>query len=412
MFLHKNLTDVSLQTPEDSSMASHFLFFLTELVNRSPHVASLRLNSSAGFVLEHKTGIATSLSGLQNLTFLALPSFCLSQELVASIGTLPKLVHLDLNATSPDENKDTIELCAVPPCPSQHLFPRLESISRLTGSIQPVCNFLSAISNGQNLSDLNVGLGNYNEEALRVLLRHAAETCPNLKFLGVNEDARLEADTPFGSPLSSLTSTTLCQLTRFQNLEKLLIEHYNASAMTDADLLKLVIALPRITVLSLRCIPVSTSRPKLTLRALHLLSRFYRIGGGAGRKQRLECLHLHVDATNWPNNIRHLIRTEDIRPFESLKFLVVSASPIGDSNTDDIALYLSRILPAECLFWWLSSSGLLHGRLQLPLGSTPDNNPNHCADVKEMERRDEKWHGVMASFDLIKQYRLMDASGR
>ncbi|KAL5480526.1 hypothetical protein ACEPAI_1796 [Sanghuangporus weigelae] len=264
-------------------------------------------------------------------------------------------------------------------------FPRLSTFEVFRVFADNLGQFIRIVSRGGALTTLNVSIVDYTEEALETLTQDVAFGCPDLEHFVVSKDVLdrpvLDEVSELGrARLPTITKDTLEQLQSFRQLKHLRITYYRPSEMIDDDFITFTEALPNLTEMGLRCVPVTTERPGLTLRVLHRLSEFYRCRSNFSGISKLQ---LQVDAQAWPDHVvGAFLLSSDFVDIKSLRTMTISSSsPIA--YADNVALYLSQFIPPTADFDIDNVDNC-----SLPLGSDDEYNANHSADVAEMSNRE------------------------
>ncbi|KAH8109652.1 hypothetical protein DFH11DRAFT_1548099 [Phellopilus nigrolimitatus] len=375
LFMHDALSTISIKLDEVKVIDAALPLIsalLGETLCRSPHLT--RFDLCVPLSTRHiESDLGDLLKGLLCLKELFLSTCMLTSQVIRSIANLPRLVTIGSVWDSyGSENKLDVKNLQAPE--TKVAFPNLAFLS-IQSQVSSITRFFQSTGAPQSLVGLTIDtLFSYLPSELQSCLEALAIACPMLEYL----EFTLSAD-PLGTDASaeSITFSVLYPLTSFLVLATFKLASAYCVDMADRELVGLIKGCKFLLSFHLNSEPIYDSKTSLTLGCLALLAQ------GADQTY-LDELSVYLDATK-TDSLPQI--TKQIT-FERISF---GASPV--SKTDDLLVYLSRLLHSSCEIdcdSFLTQEA--YDMLSHPYS-------------REFDRRTQKWQEIKKVLPLLRKVR-------
>ncbi|VDB95127.1 unnamed protein product [Peniophora sp. CBMAI 1063] len=177
-------------------------------------------------------------------------------------------------------------------------------------------------------------VGMTKRDVMRLFCETISKRCTHLRelLLVTNRPSRETRHSRWEKTPGSeaITLETLLPLSELGTLTYLELSHEHPVLLTDEELLALVTPLPRLEVLLMNECPANLTKPNLTMNCLPHLARAL-----PNLRELGVCLDLSERVPDGPSPNR----------FQSLKLLCPHFSPVKKGHEEDVALFISTLLP-------------------------------------------------------------------
>lgn len=328
LLLCDNLQRLSLTMPSgNGATTSNVKVFLKEICFRAPRLTHLRLDIAYSS-LNYKDDIMELISHLVSLEELTLSRCFWHSDVLHVAASLPRLKRLVIE-TAEGYGEPFFKLAEPGQIFVENAFPTLESLE-MQGSLRSAVDFFFSDFDVTRLKELRVDVTSNDEvTVLETLLDLTSRTCPNLARLSFTRDWLLGEEQMDSSPI---TFQTLHSLPSFRSLTHLSLLYYWPVMMCGSELVDLISQCHALVSLDLNSQPLSGIKSHFTLDIVEELCLCC---------PNLQDLSIYLDAS----------ALDEIPPVTT-RCLNLRTLSFGFSKilvAQDVALYLSKLLPPTCV---------------------------------------------------------------
>ncbi|KAJ8474595.1 hypothetical protein ONZ45_g15900 [Pleurotus djamor] len=328
LFASPSITTFQLMGESELKTEQDYQLIVKYLPACTPNLESLRLSADRNnqYIQD---ALVEALPNLRFLNQLDISVELLTPQVTKIISKLPLLTSLTGHGSHPDFSEMlSLEL-------DSECFPKLEHL-RLNAWLERAEYFFKVWVSPTSLKTLSIVERNAISEpgAYQTIIGWAASNSPLLETLAVSfDDEEFEHDINVNDPLPFSIFEPLLSC---KHLSSLTISYPLPFEMTEAELVRLVTALPLLCHMDIGTIdaPPSGSEPSLGLSALCSIAPLCH-------SLEYLCIYMSFHATDQLDDV-----PSPSVPFKCLNILDVGQSPIQGNIS--VALFLNRILPASC----------------------------------------------------------------
>ena len=344
-----------------------------------PHLTNLDIRSSVPMhsIEVEMISMVEQLPKLKKITF---PRFYLTTKVAEALSRLSHLEVIEFQYSAEQGYGDPTDIIPFAPNLSEGAFPSLWDHS-MTTTFDDAAHFINTKFSPTNLTMLYID-SDFMESpsSIHNFLSVVADNCQLLKSLAL-VSLRDASSVPDVDQVTDddITLDVLKPLLKLPGLSMMELVHQHQLALTQIDIELLASSWPSLETLILNNEPVHLSRSNLTLKALLPFAKHC---------YKLTHLGLFVDATS----VDESFDQANLIPFQNLKRLSMGVSIITD--TEDVALCLSRILPLGC---------------KLDSGITWDDaTPINTLVALKVEERCQAWSKVAEMLPMLCTLRMQE----
>jgi hypothetical protein len=407
LFLHDGLEELDIPATFSQQKDLGFLSnqcivcdLLNDVVHRATGLRRLRLHIHA-----HGRHLQDDLIGtipkLRRLTELELLPCLVTPTLVLALSQLPELSVFSVDSHQCSRAAGAPILCDVIDLPfpdaQDVVFPSLEVIT-LQGQLAHITPLFSGSGSFTCLTTLAIDMMlESTGSRIRTLLERVAKVCPSIQSIELSRLRDVGSHTVQSKVTDPITIHSIRPVSSMKNLCELFISSPSPVQITDEGLLSLLAeqcTLDKLDSLELGAEPTHFIPPAMTLRVLIDLAK-YRPGW--------KFLRLYLQTHMVRECLVLLDKADEHIEFGELVQLEIAFSPIQQAHIDDLAIFLSKLIPPTCAFFTDDYLGV------------GDTDPNHTYVseipfhvVTDIRARKAKWKIVKQKLNVLHRARTGD----